>query len=84
MDPFVWNYVLEKRLGRKIHPSTKMIVYNLSPPPLTVSVAATNPVRAVSLLNNNDMSMQFPNLSHAIDDDDGYFDPTDPLVNKLM
>ena len=27
--------------------------------------------------------MQFPNLSHAIDDDDGYFDPTDPLAKKI-
>jgi hypothetical protein len=32
--------------------------------------------------------MQYPNLSRAIDiaigDDDEYFDPTDPLVDKLM
>jgi len=45
-----------------------------SPPPLTaVSVAAITPVRASSL-NDNDMSMLYPNLFHALGDDDGFFD----------
>ncbi len=55
-----------------------------SPPPLTaVSVSAITPVRASSL-NDNDMSRLYPNLSHALGDDDGFFDPTDPLVDKSM
>ena len=55
-----------------------------SPPPLTaVSVTAITPVRASSL-NNNDMSKLYPNLSHALGDDHGFFDPTDPLVDKSM
>jgi hypothetical protein len=28
--------------------------------------------------------MRYPNLSRALGDDDGYFDPTDPSVDKLM
>ena len=55
-----------------------------SAPPLTaVSAAAITPVRASSL-NNNDMSKLYPNLSHALGDDDGFFDPTNPLVDKSM
>ena len=27
---------------------------------------------------------RYPNLSHALGDDDGFFDPTDPLVDKSM
>jgi hypothetical protein len=55
-----------------------------SPPPLTaVSAAAITLVRASSL-NNNDMSKLYPNLSHTLGDDDGFFDPTDPLVDKPM
>jgi hypothetical protein len=30
------------------------------------------------------MSKQFPNLSHALGDDDGFFDPTNPSVDKSM
>jgi len=30
------------------------------------------------------MSKLYPNLSHALGDDDGFFDPTDPLVDKSM
>jgi len=30
------------------------------------------------------MSKLHPNLSHALGDDDGFFDPTDPLVDKSM
>ncbi len=37
-----------------------------------------------SSLNDNDMSKLYPNLSHALGDDDGFFDPTDPLVDKSM
>ncbi len=47
-------------------------------------MTAKTPVRASSLLNDNDMSMRYPNLSCALVDDDGYFDPTDPAVDKLM
>jgi hypothetical protein len=55
-----------------------------SPPPLTaVSATAITPVRASSL-NYNDMSKLYPNLSHALGDDDGFFDPTNPLVDKSM
>jgi hypothetical protein len=57
-----------------------------SPPPLTavsVSAAAITPVKASSF-NDNDMSELYPNLSHALGDDDGFFDPTDPLVDKSM
>jgi hypothetical protein len=47
-----------------------------------VSAAAITPVRASSL-NDNDMSKLYPNLSHALGDDDGFFDHTDPLVDKI-
>jgi len=91
MEPFVWNYILEKDLNEEddlsideddslqsVHKSPT------SPPPLTaVSSATITPVRASSL-NNNDMPKQYPNLSHALGDDDGFFDPTDPLVDKSM
>jgi hypothetical protein len=30
------------------------------------------------------MSKLYPNLSHALGDDDGFFDPTNPLVDKSM
>ena len=98
MELFVWNYILEKDLDEEdnldeendssigeddsiqsLHKSPTS-----SPPPLTaVSVAAITPVRASSL-NDNDMSKLYPNLSHALGDDDGFFDPTDPLVDKSM
>jgi hypothetical protein len=49
-----------------------------------VSAAAITPVRAFSL-NDNDMSKLYPNLSHTLGgDDDGFFDPTNPLVDKSM
>jgi hypothetical protein len=55
-----------------------------SQPPLTVSVAAITLVRASSFCKDNDMSMQYPNLSRALVDDDGYFDPTNQSVDKSM
>ncbi len=89
MDPFLWNYILEKGLEVDSSINEDDSVQSLerkspsSPPPfLIVSVAAITLVRASSLLNDNDMSMQYPNLSHALGDDDGYFDPTDPSVDK--
>jgi hypothetical protein len=98
MEPFVWNYFLEKDLDEEdisdeeddssigeddsiqsLHKSPTS-----SPPPLTaVSVAAKTLVRAYSL-NSNDMAKLYPNLSHTLGDDDGFFDPTDPLVDKSM
>ena len=91
MEPFVWNYILEKDLDEEDDSSINKddSVQSLhksptSPPPLTaVSAAAITPVRASSL-NDNDMSKLYPNLSHALGDDDGFFDPTDPLVDKSM
>ena len=65
MDPFLWNYVIEKGLEEdlSIDESNSESVQSLehnspsSPLPLTaVSVAANNPERASSL-NANDMSM---------------------------
>jgi hypothetical protein len=47
-----------------------------------VSVAAKTLVRASSL-NDNVMAKLYPNLSHALGDDDGFFDHTDPLVDKI-
>ncbi len=92
MEPFVWNYILEKDLDEEDDFSIDKddSVQSLrksptsSPPPLTsVSVTTITPVRASSL-NDNDMSELYPNLSHALGDDDGFFDPTDPLVDKSM
>ena len=91
MEPFVWNYILEKDLDEEDDSSINEddSVLSLrksptSPPPLTaVSAAAITPVRASSL-NNNDMSKLYPNLSHALGDDDGFFDPTDTLADKSM
>jgi hypothetical protein len=91
MEPFVWNYILEKDLDEEDDSSINKddSVQSLhksptSPPPLTaVSAAAITLVRASSL-NDNDMSKLYPNLSHALGDDDGFFDPTDPLVDKSM
>jgi hypothetical protein len=92
MEPFVWNYILEKDLDEEDDSSIDEddSIQSLrksptsSPPPLTaVLAAAITPVRASSL-NNNDMSKLYPNLSHALGDDDGFFDPTDPLVDKSM
>ena len=91
MEPFVWNYILEKDLDEEDESSIYEddSVHSLrksptSPPPLTaVSAAAITPVRASSL-NNNDMSKLYPNLSHALGDDAGFFDPTGPLVDKSM
>ena len=37
-----------------------------------------------SSLNNNDMTKLYPNLYHTLGDDDGFFDPTDPLVDKSI
>ncbi len=48
-----------------------------------VSAAAITSVRASSL-NSNDMSKLYPNLSQALGDDDGFFDPTNPVVDKSM
>ncbi len=91
MDPFLWNYILEKGLEEDSFINKDDSVQSLehkspsSPPPfMIVSVAAITPVRASSLLNNNDMSMRYPNLSRTLGDDDGYLDPTDPSVDKLM
>ena len=91
MEPFVWNYILEKDLDEEDDSSIgeddsvqSLRKSPTSPPPLTaVSAAAITPVRASSL-NDNDMSKLYPNLSHALGDDDGFFDPTDPLVDKSM
>ncbi len=92
MELFVWNYILEKDLDEEDDSSISEddSVQSLhtsptsSPPPLTaVSAAAITLVRASSL-NNNDMSKLYPNLSHTLGDDDGFFDPTDPLVDKSM
>jgi len=91
MEPFVWNYILEKDLDEEDDSSINEddSVQSLhrsptSPLPLTaVSAAAITLVRASSLINNN-MSKLYPNLSHALGDDDGFFDPTDPLVDKPM
>jgi hypothetical protein len=67
MDPFLWNYILEKGLeedssiGESDSESVQSLERNSpnSQPPLTVSVAAISitPVRASSLCNDNDMSM---------------------------
>jgi hypothetical protein len=90
IEPFVWNYILEKDLDEEddssideddsiqsLHKSPTS-----SPSPMTaVSAAAITPVRASSL-SNNDMSKLYPNLSHSLGDDDGFFDPTEPLVDK--
>jgi hypothetical protein len=93
MDPFLWNYVLEKGLEEdsSIDESDSESVRSLertspsSQPPLTVSAAAIiTPVRASSLHNDNDMSMRYPNLSRALGDNDGYFDPTNPSVDKSI
>jgi hypothetical protein len=91
MEPFVWNYILEKDLDEDDDSSIdeddsiqSLCKSPTSPPPLTaVSAAAITPARASSL-NDNDMSKLYPNLSHALGDDDGFFDPTDPLVDKSM
>jgi hypothetical protein len=91
MEPFVWNYILEKDLDEEDDSSINeddsvqsLCKSPTSPPPLTaVSAAAVTPVRASSL-NDNDMSKLYPNLSHALGDDVGFFDPTDPLVDKPM
>ena len=91
IEPILWNYILEKDLDEEDDSSideddSLQSVHKspTSPPPLTaVSAAAITPVRASSL-NNNDMSKLYPNLSHALGDDDGFFDPTDPLVDKSM
>jgi hypothetical protein len=91
IEPFVWNYIIEKDLDEEDDSSINEddSVQSLrksptSPPLLTaVSAAAITPVRASSL-NDNDMSKLYPNLSHTIGDDDGFFDPTNPLVDKSM
>ena len=91
IEPILWNYILEKDLDEEDDSSINEddSVLSLrksptSPPPLTaVSAAAITPVRASSL-NNNDMSKLYPNLSHALGDDDGFFDPTDPLLDKSL
>ena len=88
MEPFVLNYILEKDLNEEDDLSIdkddslqSVRKSPTSPPPLTaVSAAAITPVRASSL-NNNDMFMLYPNQSHALGDDNGFFDPTDPLVD---
>ena len=87
----MWNYILEKDLDEEddssINEEDSVLSLRKSPtslPPLTaVSAVAITPVRASSL-NNNDTSKLYPNLSHALGDDDGFFDPTDPLVDKSM
>ena len=89
----LWSYILEKDLDEEDDSSIdeddslqSVCKSPTSPPPLTaVSAAAITPVRASSL-NDNDMSKPklYPNLSHALGDDDGFFDPTDPLVDKSM
>jgi hypothetical protein len=92
MEPFVWNYILEKDLDEEDNSSIgkddsvqSLCKSPTSPLPLTaVSAAAITPVRAFSL-NDNDMSKLYPNLSHTLGgDDDGFFDPTSPLVDKSM
>jgi len=92
MEQFVWSYILEKDLDEdddsSIHEDDTSVQSlrksPTSPLPLTaVSAEAITPVRASSL-NNNDMSKLYPNLSHTLGDDDGFFDPTGPLVDKSM
>jgi hypothetical protein len=91
MKPFVWNYILEKDLDEEDNSSIGKddSVQSLrksptSPPPLTaVSAAAISPVRASSL-NDNGMSKLYPNISHTLGDDDGFFDPTSTLLDKSM
>jgi hypothetical protein len=94
MEPFVWNCILENDLDEEDDSSIDEddSVQSLrksptsSPQPLTavsVSAATITPVM-VSSLNNNDMSKLYPNLSHALGDDDGFFDPINPLVDKSM
>ena len=70
MEPFVWNYILEKDLDEEDDSSidkddSLQSVHKspTSPPPLkAVSVAAITPVR-VSSLNNNDMSQLSQSIS---------------------
>ena len=94
MEPFVWNCILENDLDEEDDSSIDKddSVQSLrksptsSPPPLTavsVSAVAITPVMASSLINN-DLSKLYPNLSHVLGDDDGFFDPTNPLVDKSM
>jgi hypothetical protein len=91
IEPILWSYILEKDLDEEddssINKDDSVLSLRKSPtslPPLTaVSAAAITPVRASSL-NNNDMSKLYPYLSHALGDDDGFFDPTNPLVDKSM
>jgi hypothetical protein len=90
MEPFVWNYVLEKDLEEDSSIDEDDSIQSLerkspsSPLPLTaVSVMSITLVRASSL-KDNDMSKQYTNLSHALGDDDGFFDPNDPSVDKSM
>ena len=98
MEPFVWNYILEKDLDEEDNSDEEddssigkddSVQYlhkspTSSPPPLTaVSEAAITPVRASSLNDNDIMAKIYPILSHALGDDDGFFDHTDPLVDKI-
>jgi hypothetical protein len=92
MEPLVWNYILEKDLEEEEDssidkddsvPSLERKSPSSPPPLIAVSAVAITPVRASSL-NNNDMSKIYPNLSHALGDDDGFFDPTNPAVDKSM
>ena len=78
IEPILWNYILEKDLNGEDDLSIdeddslqSVRKSPTSPPPLTaVSAAAITTVRASSL-NDNDMSKLYPNLSHALGDDDG-------------
>jgi hypothetical protein len=91
IEPFVWNYIIEKDLNEEddssINEDDSVQSLRKSPtsPPLStaVSAAAITLVRASSL-NDNDMSNLYNNLSHTLGDNDGFFDPTNPLVDKSM
>ncbi len=59
------------------------VVSSLVIPPPPPSVAIT-PVKKSATQVDNNTSSNYPHLSQALDDEDGYFDPADPSVEASL
>ncbi len=97
MDPFIWTYVIENCLDakegnsdsnsdsssidkdeRSVEEDENVNKEKKKPSPLIVT-----PVKDINNTKTN-MTWSYPHLSKALGGEDGFFDPTDPLVQKPM
>jgi hypothetical protein len=97
MDPFIWTYVIENCLGAEEGDSDsngdsssidkdEMSVEedkDVDKEKKNPSPSIVMPVKDINNTKTN-IARSYPHLSKALGGEDGFFDPTDPLVQKSM